>query len=537
MPRKLQMPTVSGPAQHRFGIGLAPKIRRSVFNRSHPHKLTCDAGYLIPILVDPVIPGDTFSLKTTIFGRLTTPLRPVQDNMYCETFFFFVPLRQIWANYRKFFGEQDNPADSVSYVLPSIAVPFTPSVGRLFDYLGIMTQATATVIQTPNLVNSLPVRAYWRIYNEWFRDENLINSTYWSLSNPAAGDGPDSFLGSDYPAKRGKRFDYFTSLLPWLQKQTAPLIPAGSVIMAGVTGETAAVLNAAGVQRNLEVVGAAPSPVVMDSAGGGITLTTTGFDINALRQGIAIQTLLERDARGGTRYTEIVREHFGVESDDLRLQRPQYLGGGSTPVVVSPIAQTAQTVGAPTNPATPLGTLGGYGTVTAFGHGFHASFKEHGYVIGIMNFRADLTYQQGVERDWFKQTRYDLFWPELAHIGEQSVLSREIWFDGTTAANAADVGVLGYGPRYEEYRFKNARISGLFRSNAAGTVDIWHLSEDFATRPVLGQTFIEDQTSSILTRVLATPTEPDFYVDIWFDYKCARPIPTFGVPGWGSRPF
>lgn len=532
MPRKVQMPTVMGPGRHQFGAGIAPRIRRSVFNRSHAHKLTCDAGLLIPILVDPVLPGDTFALKATVFGRLTTPLRPIQDNMYCDTFFFFVPLRQVWTNSVKFFGQQDNPGDSVSFVIPSITVPFTPTVHSLMDYLGIMTQGTATAVQTPNTISALPIRAYYRIYNEWFRDENLVNSIAVPLT-----DGPDGWLGSDGPRRRGKRYDYFTSCLPWTQKQTAPLIPAGSVVMPGVTGETAAVLNASGVQRNLEVVAGAPAPVVMDSAGGGITLTTTGFDINALRQGIAIQMLLERDARGGTRYTEIVREHFGVESDDLRLQRPQYLGGGSTPVVVSPIAQTAQTVGAPANPAQPMGTLGGYGTVSAFNHGFHASFKEHGYVIGLLNFRADLTYQQGVERDWFKQTRYDLFWPELAHIGEQAVLNQEIWFQGTTAANATDRAAFGYMPRYDEYRYKPSRISGLFRSNAAGTVDVWHLSEDFAALPTLGQTFIEDQTSSILTRTLATPSEPDFYVDIWFDYKCARPLPTFGVPGWGSRPF
>lgn len=256
----------------------------------------------------------------------------------------------------------------------------------------------------------------------------------------------------------------------------------------------------------------------------------TAANINDLRQAFQVQKLLERDARGGTRYTEIVRAHFGVVSPDARLQRPEYLGGGSTPVNMLPVAQMTQT--GLTGGTTPQGNLSGLGAVAAGGHGFHKSFTEHGYIIGIINVRADLTYQQGVERFWFKQTRYDFYWPEFAHIGEQAVLNQEIWFQGTTGANAVDRAAFGYQERYAEYRYKPSRISGLFRSAAAAPLDNWHLSQKFTALPTLGQTFIEDDTESILDRCVSVPAEPDFIADFWFDYKCARPMPVFGVPGW-----
>lgn len=529
-----RMPTVMSASQ-RFARVPNVQIPRSVFDRSHGHKTTFDAGYLVPIFVDDVLPGDTFHLNMSALVRLTTPLKPLMDNMYLESFFFFVPYRIIWTNFVKFMGEQVNPGDSTSYVVPSVNVPFTPTVGSLHDYLGVMTTATASPVQTPNKLSALPYRAYCRIYNEWFRDENLVNS---NTLGTALGDGPDTISGSQAVLKRGKRHDYFTSCLPWTQKATLPVslplgtnapvyVPTGSTaIGVGVTQAAAGtpkLLNDAGAS-NIQATGSTGgTPLLADLSG------ATATTINDLRQAFQIQKLLERDARGGTRYIEMVKAHFGVTSPDARLQRSEYLGGGSTPIVVTPVVQQTQT--GLTGGSTPIGNLTGVGAALVSGHGFHKSFTEHGVVIGIVNVRADLTYQQGVERYWFKQTRYDFYWPEFAFIGEQAVLSQEIYFDGTTAGNAADTAAFGYQERYAEYRYKPSRLSGLFRDNAAGTLKIWQLSEVFSSRPSLNQTFIEDQTTTVLGTRVAVPAEPDFYGDFYFKLRCARPMPVFGVPG------
>lgn len=535
MPSMKRMPSVM-KSGHSFSQVPSAQIERSVLDRSHGVKATFDGGYLIPVLVDPVLPGDTFTCRMTAFARLTTPIKPLMDNMYLESFFFFVPLRLLWANFVKFMGEKD-PGDVTVYTIPVMAVPFTPTLHSLFDYMGVMPAgalgtAGTIPVQTPNKVSALPYRAYLLIYNQWFRDENLINQL--TLST---GDGPDAFTYSIQ--RRGKRHDYFTSALPFTQKGTASAAAVSAITNVtpysvplfrdAVTG-----LSAGQLQRT--AAGAATATQIQSAGSGAGTALAwwdpqLQVDINNLRLAMQIQKLLERDARGGTRYTEKIWAHFRVKSPDARLQRAEYLGGGSTSVVLTPIAQTMVPAAGASNVSN-LGNLGAAGAAVASGHGFTKSFTEHGYIIGIINVRADLTYQHGIERDWMKQTLYDLYWPALAHIGEQAVLSQEIFWDGSTANNGLDVGVFGYQERYAEYRYKPSRICGIFRSNAPGTIEHWHLSERFASRPVLGQTFIEDQLTSVLTNRVLVPAEPDFYGDFYFDLKCARPMPVFGVPGF-----
>ena|ERR1041384_1264888 len=555
MPITKKMPSTMLPG-HNFARVPGVALPRSVFNMSRAYKTTFDAGNLIPIFLQEVLPGDSFHVVMSAFARLTTPIKPLMDNLRLFSWFFFVPWRLTWANFVKFMGEQDNPGDSISFTIPTFSVPFTPAIGSLADYFGALPQATTTQVQTPNAINCLVNRAFWLIYNKWFRDENLISSRngVGGTGPVGIGDGPDvatDWLGAAQVPKHAKRPDYFTMALPFVQKGTASSIPLTGLAVV----KTQSVDNFTGAQQALHVLatgGGSTGAFGFGASAGGLAsfnataFTPSGqwypsnlaadlstvaaaFTINDMRQAIAIQQLLERDARGGTRYTELVEAHWGVRNPDARLQRPEFLGGGGSDIDISPIAQTTQT--GLTGGSTPLGNLGGYGTVSAQGHGFHKAFTEHGIIIGIISVGADITYQQGLDRMWTRRTRFDFYWNEFAHIGEQSVLSQELFWDGTTAGNAADVGVFGYVPRYEEYRYGKSMITGLYRSNAAGTLEIWHLSEKFASRPTLGQTFIEDQTTTVLSTRVATPSEPDFYLDAYFKVLGARVMPTFGVPG------
>lgn len=526
---------------HQFAMIPKADIPRSRFKREYTHKTTIDSGYLIPVYVDEVLPGDTFNLSMTAFARMATPIFPIMDNMYLDSFFFFVPNRLVWTNWQKFMGQQDNPGDSTSFSIPQQTSPASGyAVGSLQDYMGLPTVGQVGV---GNQIShsALPVRAYNLIWNEWFRDQNLQDSV-----TVDTGDGPDA-IANYVLLKRGKRHDYFTSCLPWTSKNNT-----GTAVSVGLAG-SAPVL---GIATNKTVMpfttdlsadfndyngeapgsnwstpaasthfsiagqaGANPVPRVYADLS-----VASGITINSLRLAFQTQKMYERDARGGTRYREIVQSHFGVlDPNDSRLQRPEYLGGGTSPIMLTPVPQTSVTSG-----SSATGRLSAAGIHAQKGQGFVKSFSEHCLIIGLVCVYADLTYQCGLDRMFSRSTRLDMYWPALANIGEQSVLNKEIYAQGS--ANAAqDAAVFGYQERYAEYRYKPSHITGKMRSHYATPLDYWHLSQKFTGLPTLGSTFIQETPP--VDRVVAVNTEPQFFFDAYFDLKCARPMPTYSVPG------
>lgn len=540
--------------QHQFSQVPKAEIQRSNFNRSHGYKTTFDASYLVPFLVDEVLPGDTFNVRATLFARMNTPIFPIMDNVFLDTFYFFVPNRLLWPNWTRFNGEQDNPGDSTDYLMP---VMETAGVGILNPELGeyVVPEGSRLLADYFGLpmghdlsgVSALPFRAYNLIYNEWFRDENLQDSvpTPWKTRvgvTDAMIDGPDHW--EDYQLlRRGKRHDYFTSCLPWPQKGPGVEIPLGSTAPVVSTstrdGLTGAPLTFADPATGAPYI--APASLGIDGTtgiltsftfGGGSAAATPRIDnlvadlsgataatINSLRQAFQLQRLFERDARGGTRYTELIKAHFGVTSPDARLQRPEFLGGGSQRLHVNAVPQTG-----PTTTESPQGNLAAFATFSDT-TGFVRSFTEHGIIIGLLSVRADLTYQQGLDRMWSRSTRFDHYWPALAHLGEQAVLRKEIYSDGT----AADDDVFGYQERYAEYRYKPSHLTGKFRSSDPQSLDAWHLAQDFESPPTLSAEFITEDVP--IDRVVAVPSEPHFIMDSYINMQCARPMPVYSVPG------
>lgn len=559
---------------HDFSMIPRADIPRSKFRMQHQHKTCITASYLYPIYVQEVLPGDSFHVRMSAYCRLSTPLLPILDNMDLETFFFFVPNRLVWVHWRQFMGEQLSPADSISYSIPQVvsAAGGFPA-DSLFDYMGVPTTGQVGGGNTIS-VSALPFRCYNLIWNEWFKDENLQNAlTFGSTATAGFGgssvmdDGPDNlaqytttpFAGGIAPI--GKRHDYFTSCLPWTQKGSAgavtiPLTGNATVRTSAtelITTGTNQPLYWRGTAANAAppmgappkaygfVAGSPASMVDLTATGlaaaSGATMyptnlyadlsTATATTINALRLAFQTQKLLERDARGGTRYTEIVRSHFGVVSPDARLQRPEYLGGGKTPVQISAIPQTSQT--GLTGGSTPIGSLAGMGTIVAQ-HGFTGSFTEHGYIIGLAAVRHDEVYQQGMRKMWSRLTRYDFYFPVFAMLGEQAVLNREIFCDGS----ANDALTFGFQERWAEYRYHPSYTSSFMRSTHATPIDAWHLATKFAALPTLNSAFIQSFLYNTLQRNLAIGSlniNEQFICDFMFDENVARPMPMYSVPG------
>lgn len=541
-------------SEYNFAQNPQVGVSRSRFQRNSDNKTTFNTGDLIPIYLDEVLPGDTHQVDVACVMRMATPIFPVMDNAYCDFYFFFVPNRLLWEHWKEFMGENKETAwtPRTEYSVPQVTAPADGwEEGTLADYLGLPTKVKGIS------VSALPGRAYGLIYNEWFRNQNVTQPTLVEVTDATTtgkNDGSttnDSAITLAKPLKAAKAFDYYTGALPEPQKGEPITIPITGSAPIGLYNPTTGnvtidsakmkeIFEESGLtsknrtyQASYWYPGSGPTAnkglAVGDTNGSYYTGVTLGADlssvnattINQLRQAFQIQKLLEKDARGGTRYREVLREHFGVISPDSRMQIPEYLGGYRLPINVSQVIQTSSS-----DNTSPLGNTAALSVTTMNKPMFTKSFTEHGFIMGLAVVRTDQTYQQGIERMWSRKGRYDYYWPVLANIGEQAILNKEIYAQG----NAKDDEAFGYQEAWADYRYKPSKVTGLFRSNAQQSLDAWHYAQDYDKLPTLSTAWME-QGEAEMKRTLAVQSQPDFIADFYFMNKTTRCMPVYSIPG------
>lgn len=546
--------------QSRFSVAPQVDIKRSIFDRSFQHKTTGNVGDLIPFFVDEVLPGDTFVVDTAFVARMTTPIKPVMDNSYIDIFYFAVPNRLLWDHWKEFCGENNSSpwADETEYTIPQLTAPSSGwQKGTIADYMGIP-------INVANLsVNALPFRAYALIWNEWFRDQNVQEPCVVSKddatnagTNAEASANPANAELGGMPCKVNKFHDYFTSALPEPQKGDpvtinisgfAPVEAAEDNSVSGILALNNTTLGAATrlsggtlyitpssewtIGSSNKTTSPNWNPVTAYGAAGNLTPVklvadlsqTAATTINELRLAFATQRLLERDARGGTRYTEVLRAHFGVSSPDARLQRPEYLGGKRVPINMNQVLQMSAS-----SEDSPQGNTAAYSLTSDASSSFTYSATEHCYILGLACVRTDHSYQQGIERMWSRKRRFDFYYPALANIGETAILNKEIFAQGT----AADDDAFGYQEAWAEYRYKPNRISGAFRSQYDQSLDVWHYGDDYESLPTLSATWMQETPVNVdRTLAVSSSVEDQMIFDFAIRLKCTRPMPIYSVPG------
>lgn len=541
-------------SEYNFAQNPQVGVSRSRFQRNSDNKTTFNTGELIPIYLDEVLPGDTHEIDMACVMRMATPIFPVMDNAFCDFYFFFVPNRLLWEHWKEFMGENKETAwtPKTEYSIPQVTAPAEGwAEGTLADYLGLPTKVKNIS------VSALPGRAYGLIYNEWFRNQNVTQPTLVEVTDATTtgkndgSDTNDSAITLAKPLKAAKVFDYFTGALPEPQKGEPITIPITGSAPIGLYNATTGnvTTNSKKMKEIFEDAGLVATngayqasywdPGDGPTANKGLAVGSTtgsvysgvslGADlssvnattINQLRQAFQIQKLLEKDARGGTRYREVLREHFGVISPDSRMQIPEYLGGYRLPINVSQVIQTSST-----DNTSPLGNTAALSVTTMNKPMFTKSFTEHGFIMGLAVVRTDQTYQQGIDRMWSRKGRYDYYWPVLANIGEQAILNKEIYAEG----NPNDDMAFGYQEAWADYRYKPNKVTGLFRSNATQSLDAWHYAQDYKSLPFLGTQWME-QSATEMKRTLAVQNQPDFIADFYFMNKTTRCMPVYSIPG------
>lgn len=538
----------------RFALSATESMSRSTFDRSHSIKTTFDVSEVIPFDVIEVLPGDTINLDTSKVVRLQPLVAPIYDNIYLDTYWFFVPNRLVWTHWRELMGENTDSAwaPTVEYSVPQVTAPADTgwTKGTIADYMGIPTGVAGLS------VNALPFRGYAMIMNEWFRDQNVTDPIYFPVDDADVvgantGDDINSLYKGAQPFKAAKYHDYFTSTLPAPQKGADVALPLGVFAPVGTRNDSHAFAGSKSLTWNIDGLSDGNRyDVGLSVLTGGSVIATvdknsgrhdetadvrilpnnlyadlsnaTGATINELRTAFQVQKLLEKDALGGSRYTELIRQHFGTTSPDARLQRPEYLGGNRIPLNINQVLQTSQT------DTTPLGTTGAYSHTVDYNGDFEKSFTEHGFVFGLMVARYDHSYQQGLNRMWSRKDRYDYYWPVFANLGNMAVLNKEIYAQNTSA----DDEVFGYQEAYADYRYAPSIVTGEMRSNVHDSLDAWHLADNYDSLPTLSDGWIREDKSNVDRALMVSSSVTNqLFADIYVKNKHTRVMPYFSIPG------